>query len=168
MLAMNKLIIAAAGSGKTTLIVDTARELPNARILITTFTNANEHEIKKKFYAKGGIPNNVTVQTWFSFLLQHGVKPFQGVYTQHRVNGVHLVNSKSAVKYIGGKFPICWSEDESFEKHYFDSEYRVYTDKISKLVCRCDEKSEGRVFMRISDLFTHIFVDEVQDMAGYD
>lgn len=46
---MNKIIIAAAGSGKTTHIVDQAIRNEDKRILITTFTDANTEEIKKSF-----------------------------------------------------------------------------------------------------------------------
>lgn len=44
----NKLIIAAAGSGKTTYLVKEALELKDSRVLITTYTEANEAEIRKK------------------------------------------------------------------------------------------------------------------------
>lgn len=43
----NKLIIAAAGSGKTTLLVKEALAQKNGKVLITTYTQANEAEIKK-------------------------------------------------------------------------------------------------------------------------
>ena len=73
----NKLIIAAAGSGKTTYLVDKAKEIKHENVLITTYTEENENEIRKKF--DGSIPSNITIQTWFSFLLQHGVRPYQSV-----------------------------------------------------------------------------------------
>ena len=74
-----KLIIAAAGSGKTTHIIDEALKISDSKVLITTYTEANEQEIRKKFFEKNGcIPNNIVIQTWFSFLIQHGVKPYRG------------------------------------------------------------------------------------------
>jgi superfamily I DNA/RNA helicase len=63
--------------------------------------------------------------------------------------------------------PIYWGEDQ-FSMHYFDSRHQIYSDKLSKLVIRCNEKSCGNVVDRISRVFRHIFVDEVQDLAGYD
>ena len=64
----NKLIIAAAGSGKTTYIVNESLKEKNHPILITTFTENNEREIIKKFYEiNGSIPKNIKIQTWFSF-----------------------------------------------------------------------------------------------------
>ena len=72
----NRLILAAAGSGKTTYLVNEALKIKDTKVLITTYTDANEQEIKKKFYEINGcVPENVTIQTWFSFLIQHGVKP---------------------------------------------------------------------------------------------
>ena len=74
-MSKNRLMIAAAGSGKTTFLVQTAKKIKDQNVLITTYTEANESEIKKKF--RGRIPKNITIQTWFSFLLQHGVRPYQ-------------------------------------------------------------------------------------------
>jgi len=46
----NKLYISAAGSGKTTFLVNKALELDKTKqILITTYTVDNEEEIRKKF-----------------------------------------------------------------------------------------------------------------------
>lgn len=88
----NKLIVAAAGSGKTTFLINEALRDNISKILITTFTEANEKEIRKKFYSEiGYIPQNVTIQTWFSFLIKNGVKPYQGVIFECKVNGVNLV-----------------------------------------------------------------------------
>lgn len=44
----NRLLIAAAGSGKTTFLVDEALKQKEGKILITTYTQANEEEIRKK------------------------------------------------------------------------------------------------------------------------
>ncbi len=61
----NKLIIAAAGSGKTTFLVNQAKEIQDENVIITTYTEANEAEIRNKF--NGHVPPNITIQTWFSF-----------------------------------------------------------------------------------------------------
>lgn len=166
----NKLIIAAAGSGKTTFLVDEALKQKEGKILITTYTQANESEIRKKIIEKNKcIPENVTVQTWFSFLLQHGVRPFQGVLFEKKIKGLILVNSQSGVKgYTKTKQPIYFGEEKEFEKHYFSNTLKIYSDKLSKFVFRCNEKSNGNVVDRISRIYSHIFIDEVQDLAGYD
>lgn len=50
---VNRLIIAAAGSGKTTYLVKQAMQQSD-RVLITTYTIANEREIRKKFIELNG------------------------------------------------------------------------------------------------------------------
>ena len=129
----DKLIIAAAGSGKTTYIVNKAVELKGKKVLITTYTTANEKEIRDKFIdVNGCIPSNVVIQTWFSLLLEHGVKPFQNYITNKRINGLLLVNQRSGLKFKG-KFPSYYPETE-VDKHYFSPDYNIYSDKISKFI----------------------------------
>lgn len=166
----NKLIIAAAGSGKTTLLVNEALKNSSEKILITTYTQANEEEIRKKFFEVNQfIPENITIQTWFSFLLKHGVKPYQGCLFDEKINGLILVNSRSAVKYTNKKgIPVCYKEDDELEKYYFTNNRKIYSDKLSKFVFRCNKLSNGNVIDRISRIYSHIYIDEVQDLAGYE
>lgn len=156
----NKLLIAAAGSGKTTYLVKEALKIPlTERILITTFTIANEKEIRRKIIKSNKfIPENITIQTWFSFLLEHGVKPYQGCVCGKKINGMILVNKPSA-QYIS---------ETNTETHYFTKGIRIYSDKIAKFALKCNEKSSGGVIDRLSRIYPHIFIDEVQDLAGYD
>ena len=104
---MNNIVfIAAAGSGKTTKLVNMAIEKSKTeRVLITTYTNENEQEIKKKFYKMNSfIPKNVCILPWFSFLLQHGVKPFQDYinlsFRNIDIKGLVLVNYQSKMRYL--------------------------------------------------------------------
>lgn len=163
----NKLFIASAGAGKTTLFVKEALACSDS-VLITTFTEENEKEIRMKFVKlnNGVIPSNVIIQTWFSFLIEHGAKPYQGKLTDKKINGLLLVNEKSGIKYRG-KFPVYFTED-NIDKHYFTNDYRIYSDKLSKFAVKCNKMSNGYVVERIAALFKNIFIDEVQDMAGYD
>lgn len=164
----NQLLIASAGAGKTTLLVNEAIKCTDT-VLITTFTEENEREIIKKFIElnHGVIPPHVTIRTWFSFLIEHGAKPYQGQLTNNSINGLFLVNEKSGLRYKNGRIPVYFKEDE-IEKHYFTSDFQIYSDKLSKFVIRCNEKNSGYVIERISALFRNIYIDEVQDMAGYD
>lgn len=168
---MNELIIASAGSGKTRLIVNGA--INKAReglcVLITTFTEACEQEIRDRIIAEEGcIPSKIFIQTWFSFLISHGVKPFQGKLFDCDVKGMILVNGKSGFRYNSRQgFPVYWGQD-SFNNFYFTSSKKIYSDKLAQLTIRCNEASDGLVFDRISKCFTCIYIDEVQDLAGYD
>lgn len=156
---INKLIIAAAGAGKTTYLINEALKQQDKEVLITTYTEANESEIKKKFIEiNGSIPKNVTIQTWFSMLLRHGVKPYQDYLTDKKINGMILVNQQSS-QYV---------PERDVDKYYFSAQYKIYSDKLSKFVFKCNEKSNGAIFDRLSRIYNCIFIDEVQDLAGYD
>ena len=165
----NMLLIAGAGTGKTTYLVEEALKEKEKRVLITTYTINCRNEIETKIINKiGYIPKNIIVQTWFSFLLEHGIRPYRKVLGIKEVKGINFVEGKSGLKYKNSKgFPVYYGEKE-FEKYYFDSGKKIYTDKLSKLVTRINEKSGGWGVERISQIYDYIFIDEVQDMVGYD
>lgn len=170
-MSTNHLIIAAAGAGKTTYLVREALNQKNAKILITTFTQMNEKEICKKFIEINKfIPPEISVQTWFSFLLQHGIRPYQNIlFNKRRIDNILLANGKSGIKYSDNNGrKIQYNEGNEFEKHYFTESYQIYSDKLSKFAIRCNEKTNNAVINRISNIYSHIFIDEVQDLAGYD
>ena len=59
----NKVIIAAAGSGKTTHLINEALRLRDAVVLITTFTDENEKEIRNRFIQECNcIPSNIVIK----------------------------------------------------------------------------------------------------------
>lgn len=177
-MSKNKLIISAAGSGKTTYLADQALSLESEDVLITTFTEANEQEISRKIISKKGyMPSNITVQTWFSFLLKHGVRPYQSSLSDdlHFAKiGFYLTSKKSGQKFDNSGKPLLfnskptyWGEND-FLKCYFTKSLKIYSDKISKFVCSADKATKGDVISRVSKIFKHIYIDEVQDLAGYD
>ncbi|TQC76138.1 UvrD-helicase domain-containing protein [Pantoea dispersa] len=168
---MNKVIIASAGAGKSTFVVSEALKAVTSgkRILITTFTEACRDEINVKIIKENGcVPPNLYVITWFSFLIKHWIKPYQGCLFDYDVKGMLLCSSKSGVKpyKVTGR-PIYWGEKD-FRQHYFSSDFMLYSDKMAKLSLRCDDKSNGKVIARLGSCFDEIYVDEVQDLAGYD
>lgn len=169
---MNKIIIASAGAGKTTFVVNDAidKAQQGNNVLITTFTDACKEEICKKIInCCGCIPERIHIITWFSFLIRHCVKPYQGHLFDYDIKGMVLCTEKSGKRsfLIKGR-PVYWGENKNFKEHYFDSSYRVYSDKLAKLAVRCNEISNGEVFRRLDKCFNYIYVDEVQDLAGYD
>lgn len=156
----NKVIIAAAGSGKTNYLVREALASHSNRVLITTYTDKNTEEIKSRIISEGHcIPGNITVMPWFSFLLAHGVRPYQSiVYSERRIDNLVLTNQQSAL----------WTKESDFRHHYLNADGKIYSDKLSKLACKIDKLADGLVISRLSKIFSHIFIDEVQDLAGYD
>jgi superfamily I DNA/RNA helicase len=169
----NKIVVASAGSGKTTMLVDYALALNPKKVLITTYTISNEQEIRRKIIEKAKcIPPHIQIIPWITFLLHFGARPFQGVLSDKfnfRIAGYERVNGKSGVKYTNKNgIRIGYKEETEFISHYFNGKNEIYSDKLPKLVCKCDVLSKGAVVDRIENLFDHILIDEFQDMAGYD
>lgn len=159
MASANEAIIAAAGSGKTERILDASLADPSVQSLIVTYTNENLREIDTRLWAKaGGQPPNVTTMTWFEFLLRHGVKPYQSFKTDiARIRSINFVTENPP-----------YTRRDDFESYYLDSANNVYSDAVSDLAFVLDGASRGMVLNRLAGIYQQIFVDEVQDLAGYD
>lgn len=163
-----KLVLACAGSGKTTSIVNECLQ-DNRNKIIVTYTIDNFESIKKKFIEINGcVPSCVTVFTWYTFLLKEFIRPYRNHLTQHRVKGVQMVSSQSNSRkgYKGKTFWI--SEEKDFESFYFTADNRVYTDMISKLAYRCLDIKNNSVINRLKLRASKYYFDEVQDLEGYD
>lgn len=156
----NKAIIACAGSGKTTRLVTEARASPDRRIAIVTYTNNNTREIANRFgELNSGIPKNVDVMTWFGFLLRECARPYQSSkYAEKRIESLLFVNEQSA-QYV---------KETDTRRHYFANGDLIYSDKIAKFVVECEKKSNQSVMARLGQIYTDVFIDEFQDLAGWD
>jgi len=156
----SKMIIASAGSGKTTLLVNEALSHPGSKIAFITYTNNNINEIKKKLCEKhGGTPDSVDVMTWFAFLLHECARPYQRtVYSEKRVKTIYFAQGHSTRG-------IRCSDIETF---YFRNGDEIYSDKISRFIIECEKRSNGLVTKRIAEIYDEVYVDEFQDLSGYD
>lgn len=157
----NRVRISAAGSGKTTNIAQEALEASKtSRVLITTFTLNNVAEIKRAICREVGIvPTNLVVMPWFTFVLRELARPYQNhFFRPRRIRSLNLVNGQSD--------PYASKTDK--DRYFFGRGSDVYSDKLSELALMCNESSEGKVLARLEDYVDHIFIDEVQDLAGYD
>ncbi len=156
----NRIIIACAGSGKTTRLVNEALANRDRRIALVTYTNNNARGIGDKFGVKNsGVPKHVDVMTWFGFLLRECARPYQRAkYAARRIESLLFVNRQSA-KYI---------PETDAARHYFANGELLYSDKIAKFVVECEANSSNAVSSRLGQLYTDLFIDECQDLAGWD
>lgn len=162
-----KLILSAAGAGKTTYIVNSALATEGSRVLITTFTDNNTLEIRKKLLSAGKkTSSKITVLPWFTFLLKEAVRPYQGYKEEKRISGVQFMQgARSGFFKDGGKLIQI---KENLIAHYCASNNKIYSDKLAKFACIVDNLSGGLVVDRISRIYDYIYIDEVQDLNGYD
>ena len=151
----NRAIIACAGSGKTTFVVQKAIKQTSGRVLITTYTNENIDQIKDCLIEHNGyIPENIEIMQWSTFLLQEGVRPYQNQLSNTpRVRSIYFQTGAS----------VFLRKDQ-----YFTSSNDIYSNKLSEFVYECNQKSGGLVTKRLEKIYSHIFIDELQDFAGYD
>lgn len=155
----NKAIVASAGSGKTEELVIRALSVPPVqRVLLTTFTDNGANEIRARLNKKAGItPANIEVIPWLTFLLRHGVKPYQNpTLGLNLVGGLHFDPRVSRPK------------KTDIRRYYLDPSGNVYREFLAELAILLNEKSEGAVINRISGIFDHLYFDEIQDISARD
>jgi DNA helicase II / ATP-dependent DNA helicase PcrA len=156
---MNEVIIAAAGGGKTTRIVRAALGSPLERSAIVTYTHNNVGEITKKLYELNrSLPPQAEVWSWYSFILRELARPYQSAMINGRINGIFW-NQKRSTRF---------ARQTDIDHFYFNREKLIYSDKIAQFICVCNKASDGAILARLEQRFDHIYIDEIQDLAGYD
>lgn len=158
----NRVVFAAAGSGKTTSLVDEVVADPGRRVLVLSYTQENVNEIRKRIIGHlGFVPTHITVQGWFTFLLKEGVRPYQNyMYNGPRI-GSMLFETPTAEWYK--KIPKA-----NTNRYYFTSTGKIYRDRMSDFIVEVDKASGGKVIKRICQMYDAIYIDEIQDLAGWD
>lgn len=155
----NKVILAAAGSRKTECVVDSALAVNSGHVLITTYTNENQRQIIRRIEQKvGTVPPHISVVGWFSFLIAQCAKPYQQIRLDQPllIKGLNFIGSRS--KYT----------KKSENRYFLDGNNDLYRDGVSDFVVALNADANGAVVRRLENIYTHIFVDEVQDLVGYD
>lgn len=166
MQSRNIIRIEAAGAGKTYNICKEALERAgnaesNKRVLLLSYTNRGVDAIKTEVCEQnlGVIDSKIDIMTWYRFILNELVKPYQNViFGINEVKSIDFTDAYGKVNYgkIGTK------------GRYITSNGNVKSKEIAELVLQINKKSQGKVMNRLSRVYSHIFIDEVQDMAGYD
>jgi hypothetical protein len=157
----NKAIIAAAGSRKTQYIVDCVTANRDGRALVTTYTNENLRQLTNRIAgANFAVPSHVKLMGWFTFLLNECAKPYQSAV----LGDVGLING---LNFVADR-PMGVARDRNPLKYFLDTHGGVYRNQVSRLAWEANKLSGGKVVERIAEIYDHIYIDEIQDMAGYD
>ena len=149
-----KLILAVAGSGKTTHILNDLK--PENRSVILTYTNQNLFSIEESLRRNNGgiVPAHVEVRTYFSFLYSFCLRPYLSY--DLRDNGL-----------VYGPVPIsAQKKKKSSLEHYMSSGRYLYAARAAKLLL--ESKVMPKVKERLRRHFDCLYVDEVQDFAAND
>jgi superfamily I DNA/RNA helicase len=152
---VNRLTLAVAGGRKTSSIIDACCQAGTEdRILVLTFTQANQRELSDRLAVRGPHEARIDVQGWFSFLLSHWVRPYlPRLFAGQRLRGLNFEGDPG---YVAGL------------TRFLDDEQRAYRRHLARLAHEVNAAASGAVTDRLSRLYDAIYVDEVQDLGGWD
>jgi len=148
-----RLILAVAGSGKTSHIVD--RLDLDKRTLVLAYTDNTFANLRQKISNRFGyLPENITLQTYFTFLNSFCYRPYL----------LTAMNSKG----ITFTHPTVHSSRTPLTSNarYLDSGRRVYHNRMARLL-----EVKGcipEVLQRLRRYYDAVYVDEAQDFGGHD
>lgn len=160
---MNKVILAVAGSGKTTRIVKEALKIVESnskKVLIISYTINGKESILQiiKENNNGVLHDKIDVKSWYSFLLNDCIKPYQKDFNL-------LISAKGYIFEEYGTISYLKKDNVS---RYFTKDYKVLSNHASEFVVECSKKNHALFCKRLSEIYSDVFIDEVQDLNGED
>lgn len=155
---MNKVVLAVAGGRKTQSVVDECQGCPaNRRVLVLGYTVASQDELARRIRGSGVLDRRVEVMGWFSFLMQHAIRPYLPMlYSGHRLSGLNFDGEPARGRYAKGV------------SRFLDPDDRAYKLHVAKLAHDVLTTSNGAVINRLEYIYDAILIDEVQDLGGWD
>lgn len=148
----HKLILAVAGSGKTTFIVNDID--PDKRNIVVGYTIANVENLKKAITRRfEGIPEKTKVMTYYRFVNSFCYRPI-------------LAYSLKTKGIIFEKPPNKIRDGRNNRNYFITSSGYVYSNRIHDLIARCNRSDD--VLNRINMFCDKLYIDEVQDYGGHD
>jgi DNA helicase-2/ATP-dependent DNA helicase PcrA len=159
---MNTATLAVAGARKTQSIVEACRDGdPSKRRLVLTYTLTGQLDLERRLRAACPPTSLPDVCGWYAFLLRHWVRPFLPLkYPDHRLKGLNFegepLKNKQGVVIASGV------------DRYLDDQSRAYKRFLSKLAIDVAQAAGGTVITRLQRMYDEIYIDEVQDVTGYD
>jgi hypothetical protein len=156
---VNLAILAPAGGRKTQKIIDMCADVaaPRKRAVIT-FTTSAQKILIDRLLASDARSQMPTVMGWYTFLLDHIVRPYAPSVTElqgSRVKGLAWVDGTLPWNLPGVNF-------------YLNSAGDVYSERLGLLASKTLEAVGESVIDRLERIFDEIYIDEVQDLRGND
>lgn len=151
-------MLAVAGAGKTQHIVDAcAAANPSERILVLTYTTANQDELRQRLASDAGHHHQVEVSGWFSFLINHFARPYTPfVFRGQTVRGLDPVSGYQRGVSNGAR------------SRYFTADGDLRKVHLPQYATILNESAHGHPLRRLERVYDRIFIDEAQDLCGYD
>src|SRR5690554_176624 len=149
-----RVVLAVAGAGKTTYVIDQLKE--DSRALLITYTDNNTRNLKNRIIKKFGyVPEKIRVLSYFTFIYTYCLKPLYGY--ELKLKGINFVQQIPS---------SILRTKKNAREHYIDSTQRIYSNRVSKLLIEFDLMPS--VLDRLKRYFDSIYIDEIQDFAAND
>lgn len=144
-----RLILAVAGSGKTTYIINQL-DLDRNHLIIT-YTINNITNLRDKIIKRWGyFPQNIRLFSYYNFLYAFCYKPY--LHKKISAKGVNFKPNRNQYA-------------RNMER-YVDPANRLYSNRITKFFEA--ERVLGNIQNRLAKYFDQILIDEIQDFGGHD
>lgn len=153
---VNRVTWAVAGGRKTQEIVDACAALVPTRLRVAlTFTLTGQSELTRRLSCQCPADRRPEVSGWYSFLIKHWIRPYLP----------YLFND---VKDHGFSFDGEPGRYATGTAAYFDADKRLYRRNLARLAFKVNESSGNRAVKRLEGIYSEIYIDEVQDLCGWD
>nr|WP_181035670.1 UvrD-helicase domain-containing protein [Clavibacter michiganensis] len=152
-----ELVLAVAGSRKTQSIVEACTAAPpEQRILVLTFTVNNQAELRRRVN-EANPAAAIEISGWFSFLIGQFIRPYLPfLFPDQDING------------LDDKSPYQERVPLTARRRYFTQSgllRAVHAAHLSNLLI---DASHYLPLRRLEAIYDHVYIDEVQDLTGYD
>jgi len=144
-----RVILAVAGSGKTTYLVKNI--LRDKKSLLLTYTEANTLNLRNNIIKNFTyFPENITLKTYFSFLYSFCIQPF--LKDEYNLKG--LIYKQNINRYAQG------------DKYFLTNKGNLFYNRASKFAEKKGIYND--IKKRLEKYYQYLFIDEIQDFAGHD
>lgn len=173
LMANKKCLIAAAGSGKTTYLVNQIWEhFHNAPAIMVTFTTINQQNISDKIRKKFGYhPSRIKVMGWYEFVFKFFILPY-------KTDALSELNTIPISLLFDAGYSRTWQTNDGkrlskykkddIKRKFFTEGWRIHKDLVSEFACLCAKGNEDSIARRLVESADIICFDESQDFGGYD
>ncbi|KAA8553766.1 UvrD-helicase domain-containing protein [Pseudomonas marginalis] len=172
----NVLCMAGAGSGKThKIITEAIAEIRRGgKVLVVTYTTSNQQELRHRFLTEfGQHSSRFVVKGLFTFYLEDMIRPYQQAYYQKRIEAFFFnasnphLKPKTKFTLPGRKEQL---DDKSFNPNHFLTQChtKAHTGFLAKLSARLMKTTKHAAALRLGEIYSQVYFDEVQDLVGWD
>lgn len=172
----NELCLAGAGSGKThKVITESIAEIErDGKVLVVTYTTNNQIELRSRFAKEyGKTSDRFVVKGLYSFYLEDMIRPYQRIVFPDRIESFFFnadnphLNQKTRRPFPGRAERLA---DGSVNPLYYltSCKTKAHTGLLAKLATHIAKATKNSPALRLKEIYSKVYFDEVQDLVGWD